>query len=391
MEGYYIATLKQTRGIGDAVVEKLLNRFSSAKTVWEADIEQIREKNILKEETLLNFQKFKSANPYFPEKLMESCKKCNAQTVAINEENFPSMLKELKNPPTMLFYKGKLTGANDLCIAMVGTRKLTAYGKEVAQRIAEDLARCGVIIVSGAARGIDTASHVGALKTGCTIAVLGCGIDQIYPSENRKLFYEIIEKGGAIISEYPPGTRPYPAFFPARNRIISGLSHGTIVVEAGKRSGALITADHALNDNRDVFAVPGSIFSNMSEGPNDLLKQGAIPVTCAQDVLKEYTHTHRARPYQKNNNNPKENMLNINPGNLTENKPKEIPLPPMSSDENIVYQLLSFTAPLSKEEIYISMPPHIDIQNLNMTLLNMTMKGIIKETDSHKYLRVERS
>jgi len=391
MEGYYIATLKQTRGIGDAAMERLLDAFSSAKAVWEADSDKIKEKNVLKEETLEGLRKFKQSNPDFPEKLMESCKKCDAKVVAITDVDFPIMLKELKNPPTMLFYRGTLPNANDLCIAMVGSRNFTAYGKEVAQRIAADLAKCGAVIVSGAARGIDTASHIGALKTGRTIAVLGCGIDVVYPSENRKLFYEILEKGGGIISEYPPGTQPYPAFFPARNRIISGLSHGTIVVEAGKRSGALITADHALNDNRDVFAVPGSIFSKMSEGPNNLLKQGAIPVTCAADVLKEYIQNHgTTKPYQKSQED-KQNKPNINIKNLPEEKPKEKPLPQMSSDEKLVYQLLSFTAPLSKEEIYISMPSHIDVQNLNMVLLNLVMKGIAKETDAHKYLRVERS
>lgn len=390
MEGYYIATLKQTRGIGDAAIERLLSAFSSAKAVWEADINKIREKKVLKEETLENLQRFKQSNPYFPEKLMESCKKCDAKVVAITDDNFPKMLKELKNPPTMLFYRGSLPNANDLCIAMVGSRRFTSYGKEVAQRIAADLAKCGVVIVSGAARGIDTASHVGALKTGRTIAVLGCGIDYVYPPENRKLFYEILEKGGGIISEYLPGAQPYPAFFPARNRIISGLSHGAIVVEAGKKSGALITADHALNDNRDVFAVPGSIFSNMSEGPNNLLKQGAIPVTCAEDVLKEYVQNHGStRPYQKSEKD-KNNKPNVNIKNLPDDKPKEKPLPPMSSDEKMVYQLLSFTAPLSIEEIYISMPSHIEIPNLTIVLLNMVMNGIVKETDAHKYLKVER-
>lgn len=387
MDGFYIATLKQTRGIGDAAIEKIIEKFSSAKAFWESDVEKIKEASVLREEVVDNFQKFKTSNPYFPEKLMESCKKCNAKTVAVTEENFPKMLKELKNPPTMLFYKGTLPNANELCIAMVGSRKFTPYGKEAANKIAEELAGCGVIVVSGAARGIDTAAHTGALKSGRTIAVLGCGIDYVYPPENRKLFYEIVEKDGAIISEYPPGTSPYPAFFPMRNRIISGLSHGTIVVEAGRRSGALITADHAVNDNRDVFAVPGSIFSQMSAGPNWLLTEGAIPVTSAEDVLKQYTHSHGVKAYQKNSGN---NKPVIDVKKLKDTKPKERPLPQMSTDESIVFQLLSYTAPLSKEEIFISMPPHIDIQNLNMTLLNLTMKGIIKETDSHKYLRVER-
>lgn len=385
MEGYYIAALKQTRGMGDRAVEELLSCFSSAKAVWEAAGEELKEADVLKEDTIENFIKFKNSNPYFPEKLMEACKKCNAQTVGINEEHFPPMLKELKNPPTMLYYKGTLPDKTDLCIAMVGSRNFTNYGKEAAQMIAEDLAASGVVVVSGAARGIDTAAHIGALKKGRTIAVLGCGIDYVYPPENRKLFYEILEKDGAIISEYKPGTTPYPAFFPARNRIISGLSHGTVVVEAGRKSGALITADHAVNDNRDVFAVPGSIFSNMSAGPNWLLSEGAIPARCAEDILKEYRGNKSVKAYKNSDDNEKP---------IAELKikeiPKEKPLPKMTEDEKLVYQLLSFNAPLSKDEIYISMPPHIDIQNLNMTLLNLVMKGIAKETETHKYIRNER-
>ena len=141
MEGYYIATLKQTRGIGDVAIERLLDAFSSAQAVWEADSDKIKEKNVLKEETLEGLRKFKQSNPDFPEKLMESCKKCDAKVVAITDADFPVMLKELKNPPTMLFYRGTLPNANDLCIAMVGSRNFTAYGKEVAQRIAADLAK----------------------------------------------------------------------------------------------------------------------------------------------------------------------------------------------------------------------------------------------------------
>ncbi|MBO6304899.1 MAG: DNA-processing protein DprA [Selenomonadaceae bacterium] len=388
MEGYYIAALKETHGIGDKVLQDLLARFSFAKAVWEADEGELKQAEVLKEDVLKNFIKFRASNPYFPEKLMESCKKCNAKTVAITDENFPFMLKELKNPPSMLYYKGTLPAKTDLCIAMVGSRNFTNYGKEAAEMIAEDLARYGVVVVSGAARGIDTAAHVGALKAGRTVAVLGCGIDYVYPPENRKLFYEIVEKGGAIISEYKPGTSPYPAFFPARNRIISGLSHGTVVVEAGRKSGALITADHAVNDNRDVFAVPGSIFSNMSAGPNWLLTEGAIPARCAEDILKEYRGNRRVKAYQNNDESDKP-VVEIK--KIEDTKPKEKTLPEMTEDEKLVYQLLSFHAPLSKEEIYISMPSHIDIQNLNMTLLNLIMKGIAKETDLHKYIRVERS
>ena len=249
-------------------------------------------------------------------------------------------------------------------------------------------------MVSGAARGVDTASHIGALKAGRTIAVLGCGVDVVYPQENRTLFYEILKTGGAIISEYPPGTSPYPAFFPARNRIISGLSYGTIVVEAGRRSGALITAEHALNEGRDVFAVPGSIFSRMCDGANRLIKEGAKPITEAYDIIKEYKHLdlHKILNRADSPNTPRK-KYKLNGTKEEEKKLSTIKenLPPMTPEEKIVYQLLSYKSPLSMDEILISMPGHIELQNLSMTLLQLTMKGIVKEDGAQKYLRVERT
>ncbi|WP_235440453.1 DNA-processing protein DprA [Paenibacillus sp. DMB20] len=204
------------------------------------------------------------------------------------DESYPDMLKSTPQAPWVLYAMGNIHLLNEPGLAMVGTRIPTAYGRKVGSMLAEELCRAGLTIVSGMARGIDSVVHDTALRFGGkTIAVLGSGIDIVYPSENRSL-YEEIAKQGLIISEYPPGTKALPGFFPQRNRIIAGLALGTLVVEADVKSGSLITADAALEAGRDVYAVPGPITSPKSQGTLNLIKQGAKPVTCAEDVTEEY-------------------------------------------------------------------------------------------------------
>jgi len=195
------------------------------------------------------------------------------------------LLKQVADPPPVLFLRGKLTPADGQSVALVGTRRATSYGQAVAQRLARDLAAAGVTVVSGLAKGVDTQAHRSALDAGGrTLAVLGNGLDQVYPPENAGLARQIVD-AGALVSEFAPGVPPDAVNFPRRNRVISGLSIATVIVEAGERSGALITADFALEQGREVMVVPGNITSPMSLGSNELLKQGATPVTSAQDIL----------------------------------------------------------------------------------------------------------
>lgn len=202
-----------------------------------------------------------------------------------SNKQYPALLKEIANPPKQLYMLGLLPRSAP-CIAIVGSRKFTAYGKEVTARLAYDLASIGITVVSGLALGVDTIAHKAALEAnGKTVAVLGCGLDQIYPLSNRDLAKRILAGGGALLSEYEAGTPPYKSNFPARNRIITGISLGVVITEAAAHSGALITANFALEQDRLVFAVPGAITSKSSEGANNLLKSGAIPVTEARDVL----------------------------------------------------------------------------------------------------------
>jgi DNA processing protein len=206
--------------------------------------------------------------------------------VARCEPGFPARLRSIHDPPPGLFVRGtaRLDLLDTPCVAVVGARACSAYGSQVAVELARGLARAGVVVVSGLARGIDAAAHRGALESGTTVAVLGCGIDRDYPRAHRSLAASIAENG-LIVSEYPPGVEPAPWRFPARNRIVAGLCEATVVVEARERSGALITADLALDEGRDVLAVPGEVTSLLSKGTNALLRLGAVPVTCVDDVL----------------------------------------------------------------------------------------------------------
>lgn len=216
----------------------------------------------------------------------------NSTIKCITKESaeYPALLAQIHEPPEELFVRGELHPDTVAC-AVVGTRKPSAYGAHMASRIAEDLARAGVTVVSGLAYGIDTEAHKAALEAGgITIAVLGSGVDDasIYPSENKMLARKIIECGGALVSEHTEGTGPKPWHFPARNRIIAGMSRGVVVVEAPRKSGALITADIALRENREIFAVPGQLTSENSFGPNRLIQMGAKLVMNADDILEEF-------------------------------------------------------------------------------------------------------
>ncbi|NLO88914.1 MAG: DNA-protecting protein DprA [Clostridia bacterium] len=271
--------------IGYKNMLKIIDFFGGPKTAWEASKEEIAEL-ISNSQTIEQFFNFK--NNFNEQLYYEQVIKNNAEIISINDKCYPQNLKNIHGAPPVLYVKGNLPDPSLLHIAVVGTRRATIYGRQVARKISYDLATNGAVIVSGLARGIDSCAHSGALEAeGKTVAVLGCGIDVVYPRENRKLFDKISEEG-AVITEFPLGTSPSKQNFPARNRIISGLSSGVLVVESPKRGGALITADLALEQGRDVFAVPGPIFSKTSEGCNALLKEGAKLVTRAEDILEEY-------------------------------------------------------------------------------------------------------
>jgi DNA processing protein len=231
---------------------------------------------------------------------MEKLARENIQLVTINDEDYPALLKEIYQAPPLLYYKGTLKAESDhFAVSVVGTRKISSYGQQVTPEIVRELVGSGVTIVSGLAVGVDALAHETTIEAGGrTIAVLGSGLDSqnIYPSANRYLSQKIIEGGGLLLSEYPCGTLPLKHHFPYRNRLISGLSLGTLVIEAPENSGALLTARYALDQNREVFAVPGNIYAENSSGPLNLIKMGARPVTTAQDIL-DTLHLNLARDF----------------------------------------------------------------------------------------------
>ncbi|MBR7025125.1 MAG: DNA-processing protein DprA [Selenomonadaceae bacterium] len=285
MDKYFMAALGGAEGLGNKSIELLVKFFGSAKAAWFAETGDLFKAGVRKN-ALAAFIEFRIKHPDAPENLVSYCERQKISLCSIFEEDYPPILKEIHSPPMFFYYRGKLQPLAQR-IGIVGSRRNTPYGQSVAVELGEQLAAAGLTVVSGAARGIDTFAHRGALRTGRTVAVLGCGINVIFPRENKKLFEQIAESG-VVLSEFPPQLLPSKITFPSRNRIIAGLSRGVIVVEADTKSGALITSDFAVDNNRDVFAIPGQIYANMSRGCNELIRKGATLIKNARDVLEEY-------------------------------------------------------------------------------------------------------
>lgn len=285
--------------------------------------------------------------------------------ITLGNKYYPKLLAQISDPPKSLYCRGNLDLLHSECFAVVGTRKLTSYGKEVAQKITAGLVQAGFTIVSGLAMGIDAVSHQTTLDNGGkTIAVLGGGVDDenIGPQINFSLAMDILKNKGLVISEYPPGFNPNERTFPQRNRIISGLSRGVMVVEADKSSGALITAKCALDQNRDVFAVPGNIFSSKSYGPNDLIKSGAKLVLTVQDIIDEYGH----------------NLSIFNNSGTTVSTKNPV--------EAAVIAILEEKGEVTIDEV--ARESSEEMPKLMAAMSTLEVRGVIKETGNGKYRKV---
>ena len=297
-----------------------------------------------------------------PDKLLENLNREKIKTLTIDDSAYPKLLKQIYDPPLLLYYRGDLDATSDFSLAIVGTRKFTAYGQQVTEKITRELIANGLAIVSGLALGIDTLAHLAAMDaSGRTIAVLGSGLDRqnIYPSQNRYLADKIQAHGGLILSEYPLGTMPLKHHFPQRNRLISGMSLGTLVIEAGEKSGSIITAMHALDQNRDVFAVPGNIYSAYSAGTNSLIKLGAKLVSGAKDII-ESLNLAEAVAYMENKK-----------------------IIPESTEEKLILNKLNYE-PLHIDELVRL--TKLDASIINSTLTIMEMKGMIKNLGGMQYV-----
>lgn len=356
---HYYAACAKVGGMTAVRFFRLKKSCGGVEGVWRASLPQMLACGIEREAAERIVEERKAIDPG---RYYESVCRQGVEVLCIDDDCYPALLREISPPPFTLFYRGTLPSPNAELIAVVGTRNATSYGSSITPRIVSDLVQNGFCIVSGLARGIDTLAHAACLERGgATIAVLGAGVDDesLYPQRNSQLAHAIISSGGIVLSEYAPSTHVEAHHFPARNRIISGLSLGVIVIEAAMRSGALITARHALDQNRDVFAVPGPIYNPMSAGPHTLIKQGAIPLTSAADVCDHYSRTYAQACQQR--------ML------IGEN-----------ANETALLAFLSDT-PLAIDELCRICD--LDTRIVASTLTVMEMKHMVRNIGGTKYVR----
>lgn len=360
-ERFSLLCLLSVPGIGSHRIRRLVSRFGNARAVLDAGYHDLCEVDGITSKIAKSI--LQKVDKGFADDQLRRVEKLGARLIAYWDPRYPALLKEIFDPPALLFYKGELNLSGEPCMAVVGMRSPSSYGRSVAERLARSLAAYGITVASGMARGIDTSAHNGALKAGGkTVAVLGSGLDVIYPPENHRLFAQIAENG-AVVTEFPMTTEPTGAHFPRRNRIISGLSWGTVVIEAGERSGALITAYIALEQGREVFAIPGSILSARSRGPHKLIKEGAKLVESIEDILCEFPDLER---------HGKANQLVYEPERL------------LSSEEKAIWTVLS-EEPLHidaiSEKTRYSMPEALAL------LLSMELKSCVKQLSGMRFMR----
>jgi DNA processing protein len=321
-QGTYWLALALTQGLGPTRIKKLIEHYGTAERVFQASLTELEATGM----RAVSAQSIATGKSL--ELAQQECVKtaeARAKIISLSDPEYPSRLKEIYDPPVILFVKGSIEVLAQPGIAMVGTRHPTPYGSGMAERLSTDLAARGLVIISGLARGIDTASHRGAIAAkGKTVAVLGTGIDVMYPKENTRLTEQIIALGGALITEFPVGTPPTPQNFPIRNRIISGMSAGVLVVEAAEYSGTRITSRLALEQNRDVYAVPGNVTNKNSWGPNTLIKQGAKLVATWEDVWEELPADIQAALSSMQNESPEPETASLFPDEVTSPHEKKI-------------------------------------------------------------------
>ena len=356
----YWAALAAVEGIGSAAMLRLYDWFKDMSLAWSAARSELIEAGIPKERAAQVVEERKRIDPDIE---MERVESANARLITFGSAAFPPLLREIPSPPAVLYIKGGFT-EQDLTrtIAIVGTRRISPYGRQITSLLAADLAAAGLTVISGLAFGVDGAAHRATLDAGGrTIAVLGTGIDIVYPAKHRGLAEEVAESG-AVVTEFPPGTKPAGENFPQRNRIISGLSVATLVTEAPAKSGALITASFANHQGRDVLAAPGDVFSVNSAGCNALIRDGAAMARNSDDVLE--TINFAARAIQL---------------------PFEVePPPPMREDERQVVEALSLK-PIHRDEITraCGLPAH----KVAALLTIMEMKGLAKDVGGGHYVQ----
>ena len=362
--------LALTPNLGARSMGKLLRQFGGPEQVFAASLTELEAARLAAPvaQAIHAREALKAA-----EKELAAARQLGVQLVHWDEPAYPPLLREIYDPPTLLYVRGKVELLAQHMIGMVGTRRPTPYGNQMAERLAHDLAERGLVIASGLARGIDSSSHKGALAAarGATVGVLGTGVDVVYPKENRKLFAQMEERG-AIISEFPIGTQPFPQNFPIRNRIVAGMSLGVIVVEGAQYSGSLISARLAMEFNREVYGVPGNVTQPPSFAPNQLIKQGAKLVTGWEDVVEELPTEIRAQLF------PVEAPAAAERASLFEQS--------LNETEKELFALLSADQSRPVDEI-------VELSGLNSsqvlaTLFELEMKGLVRQMPGKNFVKV---
>lgn len=353
-KAYWVA-FNLVKGIGAVRFKSLLAYYGSLEIAWQAPADGLRAAG-LPAKTLENFLRIRRDCSI--EQIWENIRQHHIQVLTWEDEAYPRFLREIDQPPPVIYVRGDLIAEDEWAVAIVGTRQVTPYGRQVTSELASFLAGHGITVVSGLARGVDRVAHESALKAGGrTIAVLGSGVDRIYPPEHQNLAERITERG-AVISDYPMGTPPDSTNFPPRNRIISGLSLATVVVEAGETSGALITATFAVNQGREVFAVPGSIYAPHSKGTNRLIRDGAHPLLRFDEILEE-----------------------LHLGHAQEQQSARVLLPADAMEARLL-------------QILADEPQHVDdicavaglpIEQVSATLTVMELKGMVRQVGSMNF------
>ena len=395
----YIAGLQSLYNVGATHVRRFIEDFGSPYDAWEA----VKKVENLKPYThISNTDKRAIASSAKDEKLDYIIHKIDEYKMDVTtflDKDFPSILNHIYNPPAILFMRGNraLLDKRLNRIALVGARRCSLYGRNVARMLGKELGKYSTIIVSGGARGIDTHGHEGLLSSqGYGIVVMGCGLDIAYPRENSKLFDRILEKNGLLLSEYPPGTPPSAKHFPARNRIISGLSRGVIVVEAKGSSGSLITADMAVSEGRDVFVVPCNLLDHTADGNKFLMRNGAFVLTGYEDIVKEYHLTLRDMYSTKEKLSPpnKRDTMGVKDSNEMVNHGQGVDTQGLSMlsfslDKSLILSEIPHDRCITVSDILKA--TSIPLQQLQPLLLELEMEGAIEHQPPRGYINMTRS
>ncbi len=346
-------------GIGPSKIQALLGHFGSLEHAWGATEVQLRTIGF----DSRSIQAFLDARQTFDlDRYAQQVEKSGASVLTWADADYPELLREIPAAPPLIFLRGRFEPVDRWAVAVVGTRRLSAYGRQVTHELVSGLVRNGITIISGLARGIDAVAHRTALEEGGrTIAVMASGIDKIYPPEHRDLAHQIVDGRGVLISDYPLGAEPESAHFPARNRLISGLSLGVLVIEAGEKSGALITSRFALEQNREVFAVPGNINSPNSVGTNKLIQQGGKLVSRVEDILEE-----------------------LNLRMIADQAEAKVILPESAEEAALIAQLSSQPTHIDELGRLTGMPSNL----ISSTLTIMELKGMVQQVGGMNYVRL---